>query len=79
MVRSDEVQGYADASDWVYRQAITPTGLTHPGSVLTLAEVRQVHRTAMGPAWSVAPHSSATPREAPGSFREHDIHPLPGA
>ena len=73
-----EVQGYADASDWVYRQAITPTGLTHPGSVLTLAEIQQVHRTAMGPAWSVAPHSSATPREAPGSFREHDIHPFPG-
>ncbi len=73
-----EVQGYADASDWVYRQAITPTGLTHPGRVLTLAEVRQVHRTAMGSAWSVAPHPDATAREAPGSFREHDIHPFPG-
>ena len=73
-----EVQGYADAADWVYRQAITPAGLTHPGSVLTLAEIRQVHRTAMGSAWSVAPHPDATPREAPGSFREHDIHPFPG-
>ena len=73
-----EVQGYADASDWVYRQAITPTGLTHPGRVLTLAEVRQVHRTAMGSAWSVAPHPDATAREAPGSFREHDIRPFPG-
>ena len=73
-----EVQGYADAADWVYRQAITPAGLTHPGSVLTLAEVRQVHRTAMGSVWSVAPHPDATPREAPGSFREHDIHPFPG-
>ena len=73
-----EVQGYADASDWVYRQAITPTGLTHPGRVLALAEVRQVHRTAMGSAWSVAPHPDATAREAPGSFREHDIHPFPG-
>ena len=72
-----EVQGYADASDWVYRQAITPTGLTHPGRVLTLAEVRQVHRTAIGSAWSVAPHPDATAREAPGSFREHDIHPFP--
>ena len=73
-----EVQGYADASDWVYRQAITPRGLTHPGSVLTLAEIRQVHRTAMGSAGSVAPHPDATTREAPGSFREHDIHPFPG-
>ena len=27
---------------------------------------------------SVAPHPDATPREAPGSFREHDIHPFPG-
>ncbi len=44
-----------------------------------LAEVRQVHRTAMGSAWTVvAPHPGATAREAPGSFREHDIHPLPG-
>ena len=73
-----EVQGYADAADWVYRQAITQAGLTHPGSVLTLAEIRQIHRTAMGSAWSVAPHPDATPREAPGSFREHDIHPFPG-
>ena len=73
-----EVQGYADASDWVYRQAITPRGLTHPGSVLTLAEIRQVHRTAMGSAWSVAPHPDATTRETPGSFREHDINPFPG-
>ena len=73
-----DVQGYADASDWVYRQAITPEGLTHPGSVLTLAEIRQVHRTAMGSAWSVAPHPDATTREAPGSFREHNIHPFPG-
>ena len=32
----------------------------------------------MGSAWSVAPHPDATTREAPGSFREHDIHPFPG-
>ena len=53
-------------SDWVYRQAITPTGLTHPGSVLTLAEVRQTApHVRWDPTWSVAPHPSATPREAP--------------
>ena len=73
-----EVKGYADASDWVYRQAIAPTGLTHPGSVLTLAEIRQVHRTAIAPAWNVAPHPNATRREGPGSFREHDIRPFSG-
>lgn len=72
-----EVRGYADAADWVYRQAISPNGLAHPGKILTLAEVRHVHHTAMSPVWQVAPHPSATPREAPGSFREHEIHPFP--
>lgn len=72
-----EVRGYADAADWVYRQAISPNGLAHPGEILTLAEVRRVHHAAMSPVWQVAPHPSATPREAPGSFREHEIHPFP--
>ena len=73
-----EVRGYADAADWVYRQAINPNGLAHPVEVLTLAEVRRVHHTAMSPVWQVAPHPSATSREAPGSFREHEIHAFPG-
>ena len=73
-----EVRGYADAADWVYRQAISRSGLSHPGEVLTLAEVRHVHHQAMQPVWQVAPHPHATPREAPGSFREHDIHPFSG-
>ena len=72
-----EVQGYADAANWVYRQAITPHGLSQRGEV-TLAEVRHVHHKAMQPVWQVAPHPNATPREAPGSFREHDIHPFSG-
>ena len=73
-----EVRGYADAADWVYRQAISRSGLSHPGEVLTLAEIRHVHHQAMQPVWQVAPHPHATPREAPGSFREHDIHPFSG-
>ena len=73
-----EVRGYADAADWVYRQAISPSGLAHPGGALTLAEVRRVHHTALTPAWQVAPHPNATPREVPGSFREHEIHVFPG-
>ncbi len=73
-----EVRGYADAADWVYRQAITPNGFAHPGTVLTLQEVRRVHHTAMTPVWQVAPHPDGTPREAPGRFREHEIHPFPG-
>lgn len=46
--------------------------------MLTLTEVRQVHRRAVGPVWDVAPHPDATEREMPGNFREHDIAPFPG-
>jgi Fic/DOC family len=72
-----EVRGYADAAEWVYRQAITP-GAWGGGHVLSLTELRQVHSTAMTPVWDVAPHPEATDREAPGSFREHEIRPFPG-
>lgn len=72
-----EVRGYATAAQWVYGQALEP-GTWSDGELLTLTEVRQVHDMALGPAWDVAPHPSATERERPGSFREHDIHPFPG-
>ncbi len=73
-----EVRGYATAAEWVYRQAVHRSGLCHPGAILSLAEARQVHHTAMSPVWEVAPHPDATDREAPGNFREHDIRPFPG-
>ena len=72
-----EVRGYADAADWVYRQAISPGSWT-AGQVLTLPEIREVHRVLMTPVWDVAPHPDATDREGPGNFREHDIHAFPG-
>lgn len=46
----NEVRGYADAARWVYSQALNPEGW-HDGSLLTISEVRQVHHTAMTPAW----------------------------
>ncbi|MFT4216039.1 MAG: Fic family protein [Micropruina sp.] len=70
-----EVQGYGSAARWVYRQALEP-GDWHGGELLTVFEVRQVHARAMAPVWEVAPHPEATDREAPGMFREHDIHPF---
>lgn len=73
-----EVKGYADAADWVYRQASHPKGLSGHGRILTLGEVREIHRTAMAPVWEVAPHSAATGKEAPGNYRRHDIQPFPG-
>jgi Fic family protein len=71
----NEVRGYADAARWVYEQALEPGGW-NDGRLLTMAEVRQVHRLAMTPVWDVAPHPDATGREGPGSFREHDIRPF---
>jgi Fic family protein len=72
-----EVRGYATAARWVYGQGLDPGGWAGD-ALLTLTEVRRVHEMAMAPAWDAAPHPGATEREAPGSFREHDIHPFPG-
>ncbi|HEY7071562.1 MAG TPA: Fic family protein [Acidimicrobiales bacterium] len=72
-----EVKGYADAADWVYHQASTQQASTDRG-LLTLTELRNVHQMAMTPVWDVAPDPGATPEEAPGSFRRHDIEPFPG-
>ena len=72
-----EVQGYGEAATWVYAQA------HHRGSwfgpdLITITEVRQIHRTLMAPVWQVSPHPDASDREDPGNFREHDIHPFDG-
>lgn len=72
-----EVRGYATAADWVYGHGIEP-GAWSDGELISLAEVRHIHTLAMTPVWDVAPHPRATPREGPGSFREHDIEPFPG-
>ena len=72
-----EVRGYADAANWVYGHGIQP-GDWGAGKLITLAELREIHALAMTPVWDVAPHPQATPKERPGSFREHDIEPFPG-
>jgi hypothetical protein len=72
-----EVQGYANAADWVYGRAIEP-GDWATDEPLSLTELRQVHALAMGPVWDVAPHPEATELEKPGAFRQHDIQPFPG-
>ncbi|MDZ7577375.1 MAG: Fic family protein [Candidatus Nanopelagicales bacterium] len=71
------MRGYADAAQWVYAQAVDP-GDWHTDGLVSLAEIRQVHEVAMTPVWQVAPHPDATEREAPGHFREHDIHQFEG-
>ena len=54
-----EVQGYAKAATWVYRQAMSPIGSIRPDTLLTLRELREVHYRAMTPVWEVAPHPNA--------------------
>lgn len=72
-----EVKGYADAARWIYGQATQPAAFSGD-QLVTLTEVRHVHKMAMGPSWDVSPHPSASDREAPGGFREHDIKAFPG-
>ena len=70
-----EVKGYADAAKWVYDQAL---GRVHwkSGRLLTVTEVRQVHRLALTPVWEVAPHPDTLDGEGPGNWRQHDIRPF---
>ena len=72
-----EVKGYGDAARWVYAQASGAGAMTSE-RLITVTEVREIHRLAMAPVWEVAPHPDATAAEAPGGFREHDIHPFAG-
>lgn len=72
-----EVLGYSDAAKWVYAQA-SGGGVYSPSALINVTEVREIHRRALEPVWAVAPHPEATDREAPGGFREHDIHPFSG-
>jgi len=70
-----DVRGYAQAAQWVYLQGLAPGDWT-TGELVTVTEVRHVHRLAMAQVWEVAPHPDANEREGPGSFREHNIQPF---
>jgi Fic/DOC family len=72
-----EVRGYADAANWVYGQALN-LGSWSSGELLSLTELRHIHRLALTPAWDLAPHPSAVHSGSPGSFRQHDTRPFPG-
>lgn len=72
-----EVQGYADAAEWVYRHGVE-LGAWSGDALVTVTEVRHVHALALDPAWLIAPHPEAQDDERPGSFRRHDIETFPG-
>jgi len=72
-----EVLGYADAATWVYRQAGDARDWEHD-RIVTMTEIRELHRLTMTRVWDVAPHPAATDEETPGGFRQHEIAPFPG-
>jgi len=67
-----EVTGYATAARWVYDQALERDEAP-PAPILSLTEIRHVHRLSISPVWDVAPRAHATDQEGPGNFRQHDI------
>ena len=67
-----EVSGYAAGAKWVYSQALS-AGPWTSGKLLTMTEVRHIHRLVMTPAWEVAPHPHASGDEGPGNWRRHDV------
>lgn len=72
-----EVQGYADAAEWVYQQAHR-AGLGSEGDLISPAELRQIHTLTVEPVWRHFPPADHDPKEGPGSFRRHDIQPFSG-
>ena len=72
-----EVQGYAEAAQWVYQQAHR-AGLWSDQPLVSLAELREIHTRAVAPAWNHFPPADHDPKEGPGHFRRHDIAPFAG-
>jgi Fic family protein len=73
-----EVEGYAKAAQWVYAQAVQETSDWSPGELISLTELRQIHKLVVEPVWLHSPPDGLHPGEGPGSFRKHDIRPFTG-
>jgi len=70
-----EIEGYADAAQWVYSQAIRRdwNATDDAPELVSLTELREIHKRVIEPVWRLFPPDS---RESPGSFRECEIQPL---
>jgi Fic family protein len=69
-----EIEGYGDAAKWVYANAIRGQDTHHP--LITIGELRDIHKLVMDPVWSRFPDEHAKPDEGPGGFRQCEIQPL---
>ncbi|HKZ76387.1 MAG TPA: Fic family protein [Actinomycetota bacterium] len=63
LVEALEVEGYADAADWVYRRAVEFAGVPVP-------VVSEIHRRVVELAWHVQPPST---RDGPGQWRQGGV------
>lgn len=72
-----EVQAYAEAAQWVYAHA-SGGGDWAGDRLLSLAEVREIHRLVVEPVWRLFPPEELDPREGQGSFRHHELAAFPG-
>ncbi len=72
-----EVTSYGEAAQWVYQQA-TDAGEWGDRRILTLTELRQIHRLVVEAVWAHTPPEELHPAEGPGAFRHHEIAAFPG-
>lgn len=72
-----EVQGYAEAAQWVYKRAFEAPVHNEDSEVvadlIAAGELREIHIRAVGPVWRHFPPADHDAREGPGSYRRHDI------
>lgn len=72
-----EIEGYADAASWVYRQAVRGRlGMDGRKPLIDKTELREIHRLATKPAWDRFPPQPMEPNEGAGSFRLSTLEPL---
>jgi Fic family protein len=73
-----EVEGYSKAAEWVYAQATQELADWAPRELVSLTELREIHRLVVEPVWLHSPPEDLQPGEGLGSFRRHDIRPFAG-
>lgn len=72
-----EVQAYGEAAQWVYAHA-SGAGEWAADRLLSLSEVREIHRLVVEPVWRLFPPDELDAREGPGSFRHHELAAFSG-
>ena len=73
-----EVEGYAKAAQWVYAQAVRESPDWSARELISLTELREIHKLVVEPVWLHSPPDGLQAGEGPGSFRQHDIRPFTG-